>query len=180
MPLAGPARFAVNAVTRDVLTLVESRFGDHFGRAEPFWFAVTGADAERALTHFVETGLAGFGDYQDAMLSGEAFPNHTVVSQYLNVGLLAPLDVCWKVEDAFQAGRAPLTRPRASFARSSAGESSYAVSIGGRCRIMRRPISLATRVRYRTFTRQPKPNSRASGLVSVRPATRPMRTTSSG
>lgn len=106
--MAGPARFAVNAVTRDVLTLVESRFGDHFGRAEPFWFAVTSADAERALTHFVETGLAGFGDYQDAMLSGEAFPNHAVVSQYLNVGLLAPLDVCRKVEDAFQAGRAPL------------------------------------------------------------------------
>jgi len=97
-----------DAITRDVLALVEARFPDGFGDLRPFRFAVTRADAEKALDHFVATALKDFGDYQDAMLKGEAFLYHSVLSAYINAGLLDPLEVCRRAEAAWQAGEAPL------------------------------------------------------------------------
>ncbi|WP_229600435.1 cryptochrome/photolyase family protein [Reyranella humidisoli] len=103
-----PRGVAPDAITREVLALVEARFGDHFGDLEPFWFAVTRADAEAAFAAFVETALPKFGDYQDAMLAGEPFLYHAVIAPYLNCGLLDPLLVCRQVEAAWRAGRVPL------------------------------------------------------------------------
>ena len=101
-------RFKPDAVTRDVLDLVARRFGNHIGTLEPFWFAVTRKDALKALDHFISVALARFGDFQDAMLRGEPFLYHAVLSPYLNAGLLEPLEICRKVEAAYRAGKAPL------------------------------------------------------------------------
>jgi len=103
-----PLRFEPDDITRDVLRLVEQRFADHFGDLEPFWFGVTQHHAEQALAHFIETTLPRFGDFQDAMLDGEAFLYHSVLSIYLNVGLLDPLDVCRRVDAAYRNGHVPL------------------------------------------------------------------------
>lgn len=103
-----PRRSRPDRITRQVLALVGDRFADHFGDLEPFWFAVTAADAEAALAHFIATALPGFGDYQDAMLTGQRFLYHSVLSAYLNAGLLDPLAVCRRVEAAYRAGHAPL------------------------------------------------------------------------
>lgn len=103
-----PLRFAPDAITRDVLDLVGARFVEHFGTLEPFWFATTRADAEAAFAHFLKTALPCFGDYQDAMLAGEKFLYHAVVSLYMNCGLLDPLEICRAVEAEYRAGRAPL------------------------------------------------------------------------
>jgi deoxyribodipyrimidine photolyase-related protein len=103
-----PHRVTPDVITNDVLTLVARRFGNHFGDIEPFWFAVTRADAERALNHFVTSTLPRFGDFQDAMLEGEAFLYHSVLSIYINAGLLDPLHVCRRVEAAYCAGKVPL------------------------------------------------------------------------
>jgi deoxyribodipyrimidine photolyase-related protein len=103
-----PAHFQQDKITREVVALVKARFADHFGDADPFWFAVTRADAEAAFDRFVTEGLPHFGDYQDAMLTGQKFLYHAVVSMYLNCGLLDPLDICRKVEAAYTAGLVPL------------------------------------------------------------------------
>lgn len=103
-----PLRFDADPVTREVLALVERGFASHFGRLEPFWFGTTRAEAQAAFRHFLETGLPHFGDYQDAMLGGEKFLYHAVVSLYLNCGLLDPLAMCRVVEAEFRAGRVPL------------------------------------------------------------------------
>ncbi len=103
-----PLDFSPDPITRDVLALVAERFPDHFGDLTPFWFAVTRAQAEAALEHFCRTTLARFGDFQDAMLDGEPFLYHSVLSVYLNVGLLDPMDVCRRAEAEYRAGRAPL------------------------------------------------------------------------
>lgn len=47
-------------------------------------------------------------DYQDAMESGEPFLFHSLLSPYLNAGLLSPLEICPKIEEAYRAGKAPL------------------------------------------------------------------------
>lgn len=103
-----PLRFEPDPITQNVLESVEARFGDHFGDLEPFWFAETTAQAEEVLEHFLSTGLASFGDYQDAMLAGEPFLYHSLLSLYMNAGLLDPLVVCRRVETAYFDGKAPL------------------------------------------------------------------------
>jgi deoxyribodipyrimidine photolyase-related protein len=60
------------------------------------------------LAHFLEHGLPLFGDYQDAMLAEDAFLHHSLISAYLNIGLLDPLDVCRRVEAEWKAGRVPI------------------------------------------------------------------------
>ena len=106
--MPSPKAFAPDAVTQEVLALVESRFANHFGRLERFWFAVRREDAQAAFTTFVEKALPSFGDFQDAMLTGEPFLYHAVIAQYLNCGLLDPLDVCRQAEAAYRSGTAPL------------------------------------------------------------------------
>ncbi|MEL7486158.1 MAG: cryptochrome/photolyase family protein [Pseudomonadota bacterium] len=103
-----PKRFRPDAVTKDVLGLVEEHFDDHFGDLDSFWFGVTQKQAEAAFDHFVETRLSNFGDYQDAMLRNEKFLYHSLISMYLNVGLLDPLEICRRAEDAYRDGTAPL------------------------------------------------------------------------
>jgi deoxyribodipyrimidine photolyase-related protein len=103
-----PLLFAPDRITQDVLELVADRFAVNFGTLEPFWFATTRADAEAAFAHFLKVALPHFGDYQDAMLSGEKFLYHAVVSLYLNCGLLDPLALCRAAEAEYHAGRAPL------------------------------------------------------------------------
>ncbi|PRY21878.1 deoxyribodipyrimidine photolyase-related protein [Aliiruegeria haliotis] len=106
--LPQPLRFEPDAVVEEVLDLVESRFGANFGDLRPFGMATDHAEAEAVLEHFIETALPSFGDCQDAMLSGRPFLYHSLISAYLNIGLLHPLDVCQKAEAAWESGHAPL------------------------------------------------------------------------
>jgi deoxyribodipyrimidine photolyase-related protein len=104
----GPLRFEPDAVVEEVLALVEDRFGDHFGALRPFHFATTREEALQALDHFITDALPRFGDYQDAMLEESQYLYHALVSPYINLGLLGPLEVCQRVEAAWQAGDAPI------------------------------------------------------------------------
>ena len=104
-----PFRAAPDAVTREVLDLVETRFSDHFGTLEPFKFAVTHQQAEWAADHFLEYLLPNFGPYQDAMDLDHRFLFHSVLSPYLNIGLLDALDLCRRAEEKYRTGDAPLS-----------------------------------------------------------------------
>jgi len=97
-----------SAILREVLELVETRFADNFGNLAPFHYALTRQQALIELRHFVDHVLSRFGDWQDAMLSGEPYLFHSLLSSYINAGLLLPLDVCKLAEDAYRQGRAPL------------------------------------------------------------------------
>ena len=106
--LPHPKRSEPDAQTRGGLDLVGARFKDHFGDLEPFWFAVTRAQAEAAADHFLEAALPGFGDHQDAMLRSEKFRFHSLLSPLINVGLIDPLWLCRRTEEEYRAGRVPL------------------------------------------------------------------------
>lgn len=97
-----------DAITEEVLNLVEARFGHHFGQLRPFHFAVTRKQARLEAEHFITHLLPQFGDYQDAMVACEAYLNHSLLSSYLNAGLLLPLELCQMAEAAYHAGTAPL------------------------------------------------------------------------
>ncbi len=94
--------------THEVLRLVQEHFGDHFGTLETFHYAINRNQALMELDHFIEKLLPYFGDYQDAMVTGEPYLYHSLLSSYLNAGLLLPLEICKKAEAAYRAGLAPL------------------------------------------------------------------------
>jgi deoxyribodipyrimidine photolyase-related protein len=96
------------AITKAVLQLVKARFSHHFGNLEPFHYAVTREQALVELEHFIQHLLPNFGDYQDAMVAGEPYLYHSLISSYLNAGLLLPLEICHKAEAAYRKGKAPL------------------------------------------------------------------------
>jgi len=104
-----PYTSKVDGITQDVISLVSKRFASHFGDIEPFYFAVTRADALQVLNQFITQRLCHFGDYQDAMIQGEPWMYHSHISFYLNCGLLLPLECVQAAEAAYQQGKAPLS-----------------------------------------------------------------------
>jgi deoxyribodipyrimidine photolyase-related protein len=104
----GPMQFTPDVTVEEVLDLVEARFGDNFGTLRPFWFATDRGQARRALAHFISGALPRFGDFQDAMLDGDRFLYHAVISMYLNAGLLGWREVCDAAVEAYAKGDAPL------------------------------------------------------------------------
>ena len=108
--LTSPKRIShkKDKITQDVLRLVKENFSHHFGNLEPFHFAVTRAQALCELEHFITDLLPMFGDYQDCMMRGEAYLYHSLISSYLNAGLLLPLEICKLAEQAYKDKRAPL------------------------------------------------------------------------
>jgi deoxyribodipyrimidine photolyase-related protein len=99
-----PARFAPDAITRDVLALVGERFASHYGSLDNFDYPVTHADAQALWQYFLDYGLGAFGDYQDAMAMDEPFLFHARISAALNIGLLDLRQLCSDVESAYWSG----------------------------------------------------------------------------
>ncbi len=103
-----PLWFEPDEITRDVIDMVRAQYPDRFGKLGGFQYGVTRKHAKAVLDHFIKDGLPRFGDYQDAMLTGEPFLYHSLISMYLNAGLLGPLEICEAVEAAYKFGHAPL------------------------------------------------------------------------
>lgn len=101
-------KFEPDEMTSEVLALVDEKFGHHFGDLTPFWFAVTRSDARKALDHFLKECLDRFGDYQDAMIHNHHLLFHSLLSMYINVGILDPSEVVEAAQKRYQEGKAPL------------------------------------------------------------------------
>lgn len=72
-------------------------------------FPASRAEALRALDSFVKKGLANFGPFQDAMIGGERFMWHSLISSSLNLGLLSPLECAEAAEAAWRDGQVPVS-----------------------------------------------------------------------
>jgi deoxyribodipyrimidine photolyase-related protein len=107
-PLPAPVRFAPDAVTQDVIDLVNVRFAGHPGSLAAFDWPVTPDAARAALDDFLAHRLPLFGRYQDAIWTGEPWLYHSRLAQALNMKLLDPRDVIAGAERAWREGRAPL------------------------------------------------------------------------
>jgi deoxyribodipyrimidine photolyase-related protein len=95
--------FEPDAITRSVMEKVGQLESPTYGNLESFRWGVARSQALLVLEHFIETRLATFGPYQDAMVTGQYTMWHAMLSPYLNLGLLHPLEVVTAVEQAYQA-----------------------------------------------------------------------------
>ena len=102
------SRFAPDAVTQEVIALVNTRFAEHPGRLESFGWPVTRAQALQSLQVFITERLPLFGRYQDAMWPGDPWLYHAHLAAALNLKLLNPREVVAQAQAAYLAGRAPL------------------------------------------------------------------------
>jgi deoxyribodipyrimidine photolyase-related protein len=103
-----PKLFEPDALTRDVIALVEQRYADHPGELASFDQPVTRAQARRALDDFLEHRLAHFGQWQDALWTDEPLLYHSGVSAALNMHLLDPRECVEAAVAAWRDGRAPI------------------------------------------------------------------------
>ncbi|QID18439.1 cryptochrome/photolyase family protein [Nitrogeniibacter mangrovi] len=103
-----PVRFMPDAITREVIDLVEARFPTHPGSLRGFDWPVTPAQAAEALDDFITHRLASFGHYQDAMWTDRGWLYHSRLSAALNLKLIDPMTVCRAAEQAWRAGMAPI------------------------------------------------------------------------
>jgi deoxyribodipyrimidine photolyase-related protein len=100
--------FRPDAVTREVIDLVERRFPDAPGCLDGFAWPVTRRQARRVLRSFIDQRLARFGPYQDAMVRGEPWMFHSLLSPALNLKLLDPRECVNAALEAYRQDRAPL------------------------------------------------------------------------
>jgi deoxyribodipyrimidine photolyase-related protein len=105
-----PLWFEPDALTRETIARVrrldglraERGLSPLRGALEPFGWPVNRRQALQVLEHFVATRLAGFGPYQDAMVSGQPTLWHSLLAPAINLGLLHPREV---IERLASAGR---------------------------------------------------------------------------
>ncbi len=101
------AGFAPDSITQQVMDEVVA-YAHAVGSVEGFDFAVNHADAQVALDRFIDERLREFGPYEDAMSADHDRLWHSILSPYLNIGLLTPLDVAERAAAAYRAGDAPI------------------------------------------------------------------------
>ncbi|NDC48117.1 MAG: deoxyribodipyrimidine photolyase [Micrococcales bacterium] len=87
-------------------------------------WATTRKDAIRALNHFVENNLEGFGPYEDASTNSSWTLHHSLLSPYLNNGLLHAAEVVDAAVERYRLGGIPIQSVEA-FVRQVIGWREY-------------------------------------------------------
>ncbi len=103
----GLPTFSPDSITLEVMETVDA-LDPGIGSTTGFDLAVTQEQAHAALEDFVANRLVDFGPYEDAMSHNDAVLFHSVLSPYLNIGLLDPLDVVRRCEHAYREDGVPI------------------------------------------------------------------------
>ena len=85
--------------TQAVATLVDELFANHPGNTADFWLATTRRQALHRVQDFLKNRFEDFGPYEDAIDRDGNFLFHSVLSPYLNLGLITPDEVVNKALD---------------------------------------------------------------------------------
>ncbi len=94
--------------TIEVSTLVDTVFSTHPGSINYFSWATTRERALEQLDFFLEYKLQNFGTYQDSISNKDPFLYHSLISPYINMGLLTPIEVVRKIEKKYHSQNIPL------------------------------------------------------------------------
>ena len=93
----------------EAVDYVERHFPSAQGEAQgDFHYAVSHDGAQRWLQAFLKDRLHGFGTFEDALVAKEPLLHHSLLSVYLNNGLLLPKDVLEAVLQEYQQRDLPL------------------------------------------------------------------------
>ena len=97
-----PVVSSLDDLDRDVMAQLESMDGvELIGEPPSGVWPTTRRRALARLDAFIDRALAGFGPYEDAVVSDHWHLNHSMMSVPLNLGLVHPGEVVERVVDAF-------------------------------------------------------------------------------
>jgi deoxyribodipyrimidine photolyase-related protein len=100
--------FTEDADVKDVKKTVDDFFPNHPGNVSSYWLGSSRKDALKALDLFIKDKIINFGDYEDAVKKNSPFLLHSVLSPYLNVGLITPKEIIKKILDTGKNKKIPL------------------------------------------------------------------------
>ena len=100
--------FSPDAITEEVIALVEETYAHHFGTTRNFDLPCTKAECELFWRFFLDHLLVNFGPFEDAMRDDQVQLFHSKTSVLLNLGRLLPLDLIRDVAEHAVAGTAPM------------------------------------------------------------------------
>jgi deoxyribodipyrimidine photolyase-related protein len=123
-----PLAFEPDAITREVIKEIDRRFDQHYGSSDGFDLPVTRKDAQTYFKDFLDHRLPQFGDYEDAMVTGEPLLFHSLISPLINAGLLSPMDCIRAAEERYIQKKAPLNAVE-GFVRQILGWREYVYGI---------------------------------------------------
>lgn len=103
-----PPSFRPDAITDEVIALVEGTYAHHFGTTKDFNLPCTQAECDQFWSFFLEHLLVSFGPFEDAMRDDHDQLFHSKTSVLLNLGRLLPLDLIRDVAERAVAGVAPM------------------------------------------------------------------------
>ncbi|CAN2206174.1 Photolyase PhrB-like [Candidatus Nanopelagicaceae bacterium] len=99
---------ARDEIDKKVLQEIANRKLPVYGDAPDTTWGTTRAAALEQLNHFLDKAFAEFGAYEDAMTTQSWAVNHSLLSPYLNVGLLHAEEVVTAALKRFKKGDIPL------------------------------------------------------------------------
>ncbi len=100
--------FAPDAITQEVIALVDETYAHHFGSTANFNLPCTQPDCDLFWRFFLDHALAHFGRFEDAMRDDEAQLFHSKTSVLLNLGRLLAIDLIRDVAALAAEGTVPM------------------------------------------------------------------------
>ena len=117
-----------NQNLEDVKLLVQKYFKDNFGNCDDFYFGADFKTCKIWFDKFLDERLLSFGKYQDS-IDEKTFLFHSVISPYLNSGLLSPKYVIFKILEKFEKDKIPINNVEGFYKTSNWVERIYERSV---------------------------------------------------
>ncbi len=93
MSVTESLRVYSNTYIDEATVYVKKYFADNYGSIDAFYYATTRKEAEEVFKKFLEERFELFGPYEDAIKKEHHVLFHSVISMYINNGLLDPTTV---------------------------------------------------------------------------------------
>ncbi len=87
---------------------IEKHFANNLGNINNYYYPYTHESAEEWLDTFLEERFDNFGPYEDAIVEGQPWLYHSVLTPMLNIGLLTPKQVLDKTLSYTEKNSVPL------------------------------------------------------------------------
>jgi deoxyribodipyrimidine photolyase-related protein len=97
-----------NNYTQEALIYANTNFANNPGQANEIIYPITFDESKKWFDQFLSERLNNYGVYQDAMVNGESFLFHSILTPMLNVGLINPDYILEKTIYEFQNRNLPL------------------------------------------------------------------------
>ena len=88
--------------------LIDTLFPKHPGTMENYWLPPDHKDAVKVLDNFIKYKIDNFGAFQDSITTRDDFVFHSLLSPYMNLGLITPGEIIDKVLKAHVKNNFPL------------------------------------------------------------------------